>query len=182
MFVLEKQAKKGLGLYLVSCTLLGVMTCSSSDLLPPAWKATLSPALLGILTIFFYSLYFPSLCTTFFVCLIPVNILTVVLQQELIFLASTSEPPWSRTRQLLMFAADKSVVLAAEISAAFSVIPFHDQTLYWSRCRMFALWWWWYPLAEESGFLTPLTISAVGPPSLSMSVEDQPSSGAAEPL
>ena len=36
-----------------------------------------------------------------------------------------------------------------------------------------------YPLAEESGFLTP-SATSTGPRSLSMFVEDRPSSGAAE--
>lgn len=47
----KSRSKKGLLLYLVSCTLLFLMTFSSSDLLPLAWKATLSPAFPGFLAI-----------------------------------------------------------------------------------------------------------------------------------
>ena len=51
IFVLDKRSRKGLFLHLVSRTLLFPMTFSSADLLPPAWKAALSPVFLGILAV-----------------------------------------------------------------------------------------------------------------------------------
>lgn len=57
---LGRAAQKGLLRYLGCCTLLLLMTFSSSDLLPPPWKATLSPTFLGILTIIFL-FFFPTL-------------------------------------------------------------------------------------------------------------------------